>query len=543
MKKKLTTVISLWMFMVMAVVGCTSNSVDNTNADDSNSNQSVKQETEQKEDNFNKTGYPIVNEKVTLKVLGTVQEGSSEINPILYQDLEEKTNVHIEWEAVIEDAWKEKKGLLFASGDLPDIFIGAGVLSNSDVLKYGTQGLLVPMEGLIDEYGLNLTKVFEEHPQVKLASIAPDGHIYGGPSFDRGFPITTSAPLYMNKEWLDTLNLEVPTTTEEFYHVLKAFKENDPNGNDKSDEIPLTFNNNNISDLFGSFGVVDDHKTHIAVNDGKVVYTAVLSEYKEAITYFNRLFQEGLIDPEAFTQDGSVLKGKTKGEERIIGAFQSWRSTGWRRSEEDNDYVAISPLAGPNGDQLWPLMGSKVARGGGVITSQCEVPEIAMRWIDALYEPDFAVQASLQYYIGVHMEKNDDDTLSITKIPERGNKEDDKYFPWNGHRVFVMTKSNGDRFIDKPAHIIEKQELDQLYNAYYPEETYPDVFFTLEENERISQLSADINTYANENYARWMMEGGIDEEWDDYVEKLYDMGLDEYIKIYQSALDRYNSSK
>ena len=160
----------------------------------------------------------------------------------LYLELEEQTGIDISWETYPQSAWPEKKSLLIASNDLPDAFFGNGVLTSDEVVKYGSEGILIPLEDYITEENTpNLWKIFQEYPEYKSAITAPDGHIYSLMSFEDGYMVTTNNPIYINKAWLEAVGMDAPTTTEEFREVLKAFKEQDPNGNGQADEIPFSF--------------------------------------------------------------------------------------------------------------------------------------------------------------------------------------------------------------------------------------------------------------------------------------------------------------
>lgn len=160
----------------------------------------------------------------------------------LYLELEEQTGIDISWETYPQSAWPEKKSLLIASNDLPDAFFGNGVLTSDEVVKYGSEGILIPLEDYITEENTpNLWKIFQEYPEYKSAITAPDGHIYSLMSFEDGYMVTTNNPIYINKAWLEAVGMDAPTTTEEFREVLRAFKEQDPNGNGQADEIPFSF--------------------------------------------------------------------------------------------------------------------------------------------------------------------------------------------------------------------------------------------------------------------------------------------------------------
>lgn len=463
----------------------------------------------------------------------------------MYKELEEKTKVKINWTTYSASAWQEKKSLLFASNELPDAFFGQWVLSSDEVVKYGTEGILIPLEDYITEENTpNLYKIFQEYPEYKSSVTAPDGHIYSLMAFDDGYITTTDNPLYINKDWLEKVNMQVPTTTEEFHNVLKAFKEQDANGNgDPDDEIPYSFHKgiNYASDLFGSFGIIDKVSEHLGVKDGRVFYTAAEEPYKEAIQYFNGLFQEGLIDQEAFTQDSTVFSAKLKSEPRTVGVFQAWRSTAWALEDGDDSYIAMGPLAGPDGTKLWPERANGIQDMGSFsITKIAKDPEYIMNWVDNCYEPLFSVQASLALKVGLHLKDTGNGTYETVLAPTDENKEG--VIPGVNTRIFNVSEEAAALLKDCPAHLIEKKELDNYYNDYYYPEYYPQFLFSAEENDKLATLKTEINNYANEKYATWMMNGGIEKEWDSYLKQLDNMGLQEMLAIYQTALDRYKSN-
>ena len=386
MKRSVNAVLCMILVLSLALVGCGKKDDATDTNSTSQTGKTVEKETD---DNFNKTGLPIVNEPVTLRIAGAKNQNISKSYDELkfFKDLEEKTNVHIEWDITPNEGRQEKKSLIFASGDLPDAFYGMWVLQNAaysenDLFTYGEQGILLPLEDLMKEYAPNLTNFLDENKHYIKDITAPDGHIYGLPGIDESSPAVTEA-FFMNTDWLEKVGKEIPTTTDELYDVLKAFKGKDLNGNGKDDEIPMSFifNNGNkgIYSLFGSFGRLDT-RTHILLDDEKVVFTAMEPEYKEAIEYFHKLFAEGLIDQEAFTHDNKVYDSKVKNEEPIVGSFVAWGLNSMFGTTEV-DYAPVLPLKGPKGDQKWSRRaGGLRSKGAFVLTSACEHPEVAMRW-------------------------------------------------------------------------------------------------------------------------------------------------------------------
>lgn len=493
------------------------------------------------------TGLPISKELQTVKIQTVIADGQPASKDIrFWAAVEKESNIHPEFLDTSVSQWKEKKGLIFASNDLPEAFIGNGILEDIDLLNLGTQGQIIPLEGLIEKYAPNLKKAFQDYPDLKKQITAPDGHIYAIPSFDDGSVPTVTNPLFMNKAWLDKLGLKPPATTDEFEQVLKAFKTQDPNGNGKADEIPFTATKDNnysyFSDLFGAFGLIDDYDTHIGLKDNKAIFTVAQPEFKDAITYLHKLYAQGLIDQESYTQDGKGKGAKVKTVPRIVGTTQEWRSTSWAtKPEEKGDYIAIAPLKGPKGDALWPQrQNGLLNRGSFAITKAAKNPALLMRWVDNLLADDNAIQMSLSFRMGDVIEKTSDNRLKTLRVLDPNNKDEAFNTPGNYSRITFKTKKNADRLIEQPAQIVEKWEYDKLYAKSFPKQQFPKVFFSADEAMKLATTGKDIKTYANSMYAKWTINGVSDKEWDDYLKKLNDMGLNEYVAIYQKAYERYS---
>jgi putative aldouronate transport system substrate-binding protein len=125
----------------------------------------------------------------------------------------------------------------------------------------------------------------------------------------------------INKPWLDKVGMQIPQTTEEFEKVMRAFKENDMNGNgDKNDEIPYSSSSKGLvgyTEFFGAFGVAQAHVDRkgdepewIKVEDEKVVYTAITEDFRKCLNWLHSLYEEGLVDLEMLSQDHNQYKAK-----------------------------------------------------------------------------------------------------------------------------------------------------------------------------------------------------------------------------------------
>jgi len=496
----------------------------------------------------NKEGLPIVKEPVTYEIAASTQKNKNFKELEFFQNLEKETNVVINWNMSSDDGWNEKKSLLFASNTLPDAFYGQDILKDVDIIKYASQGMLIPLNDLIDQYAPNLNTILNENPQYRKQITAPDGNIYSLPTINELNP-TTHDKLFINKTWLDNLGLEVPETKEELEAVLQAFKDRDPNGNgNPNDEIPFTFRMSSsdpynrqqgIQSLFGTFGQLDDIY-HFVVNDGEVVYTPSTESYKEAISWFHSLYGKGLVDKEAFTHDFNVYVAKIQDPGKIVGMFLGWSGNATAAANKD-DYVAMAPLVNTNGQRIRRTVDAKIiSKGSFAITSKAEHPEVLMRWIDQSYDPEVSLEIC-QGLMGRVMERTAEGRYHQMQLPEGVTLDTaiHDYSPGNDG-TFAIMKPTIDK-LDLNANLTERKELDAFYSRYNVPagEMYPNVFFTEEEIEEIGVLQTDIDSYVAQKYAGWIVEGGVEEEWNGFQKKLKDMNVERYIHIYKDAYDRY----
>ena len=186
--------------------------------------------------NFNKTGLPIVNEPVTVSFANINFWNTDDFTQLaLVQKLEKLTNVKIDWRPVNGAELATQVNLILSSGDLPDAFSGVRLPKPTEL---GAQGIVIPLDGLINEYAPIIQQRFSEDPMIPKTSRSIDGNLYCLPWVWQTYtPI--SEFILIRKPWLEKTGQKVPTTTDEFYNMLVAFKNGDPNGNGKSDEIPL----------------------------------------------------------------------------------------------------------------------------------------------------------------------------------------------------------------------------------------------------------------------------------------------------------------
>lgn len=551
MKKRILSLLLVCAMAIGMLSGC--GEKEAVSEEPAATEEAVEDATEEVETSaVKKEGYPITDEKMSLSVLAANTEIITDPAECdIHNEIAEVTNVDIEWELVDMASWPEKKGLVLARTELPDVILAhLSGLTDAEYLNMVNAGQLVAIDEYLD-YAPNFQKVLENSPGLKEALTAADGHIYAFPYFNgtgEVYNCMTNNVSYIDQVWLDNLGLKMPTTTEELKEVLVAFKEKDPNGNGIADEIPLTVAwDYAFDDWFGSFGIIPSANElgvqNLTIMDGEVVYAATQDEYRAALDYFHELWELGVIDPEAFTQDGAMLGAKQKAETRVAGMFKAWRGTSWRLSDEDTEYAILPALEGPEGDSLYPQRYSGIiSRAGALITSDCEDIELAVRWIDTLIDPQYGYQFWTDHRAGYHFTDDGSETYQLAEAYDINdpvqNKMVDLKFVCVDYTTMAKKPADPSPFqVDN-----EKAVSDAIYMPNYPKEHYPNAFLTLDESSTVAEISADLDLYMKEFYAGWIVNGGDDAAWANHLEQLENLGVNEWVEVYKAAYDRYNAS-
>ncbi|NIK78323.1 putative aldouronate transport system substrate-binding protein [Paenibacillus castaneae] len=504
-------------------------------------------------------GLPIVKDKVTLKMIGIQGPTTANFADMpFFKELEEKTNVHIEWELYQQSSYPDKKNILLASDEVPDAFFGPEAFSIEDANKFGPQGTVIPLNDLIEKYAPNYKEAMNKQPLLSGMSTASDGKKYTMGTVIEQVQRNYPGILYINKQWLSNLGLEVPTTLDEYYNVLKAFKEQDPNGDgNKNDEIPYTFLNFNhitgYGQFFGAFGRVDVHNSggnavdHFVIgDDGKLVFTADKPEYKEAISYLSKFFKEGLFDQEGFTQDPKQFDAKMKDPKGIVGSFYAWSSQAVSPETADQ-YVAINPFKGPSGEEpvVMKRNNNINVRGNGfAITHKNKNPEITMRWVDEFYNQLTSIES--QYGpVGIGLIDKGDGTFDFnTKDVPEGITFMELWHqnaPFDQSPKFITADMLGTVVPITAADEEKADNINKFYLNAKQNNTLPVMNFTPDEIKTNTTEGLDIGNYVKDTQTKWLLNGGIDAEWDAYVNKLKQLKLDQFVASMQGAYDRVAS--
>ena len=489
-------------------------------------------------------------------------------NRTIFKRLEEATNVHVEWRTIQSDQWGDKITLEMSNAKtLPELVFNAG-FGDTDLQKYAKQGAIIALEDYIDSCMPNLQKVFEQAPEYRVMCTDENGHIWALPWIEQlGYEKTAiqtvgSSMPFINKGWLDFLGLEVPTTVDDFEAALIAFRDNaDKLAAEFGIEgsiIPMSFimNDQDPYLLINGFGegVGDvDIGRHIAVNsDKQVICSATLEGFKKGTEWMHKLYEEGLIDPEAFTQEWSTYVAK--GKSGRYGVCFSWDVANIAQVSMDDLIAGKSwvPLPALTADvrNITPQNGSYTSgfdRGRCVVTALCKNPELVCSWLDLMYDPMQSPQNNWGTY-------GEDVEFDIFEMSTNDAGEPMLKHTWLGDASPVEVREaesvNGplailDSYYGKYVTLPDDAayRLNWIKDIYTPdmntEYVYPNVFMNAEDNKECSNLSADITKRINTAKSDWVMNGFTDADWEQFQNDLKAYGLDKYLEIHQKYLDAY----
>nr|WP_251047299.1 ABC transporter substrate-binding protein [Oceanobacillus sp. ISL-74] len=496
----------------------------------------------------NESGMPIVDEELELTFFANkpAQNEDNNWNDILiWNEYRDQTNINVNWDLVSPDALEENRNLALGSGDLPDAFF-LSQLTSTDLLRYGGQEVFLPLNDLIEQYAPNLTALMEQDPSIRKAVTFPDGNIYSMPALieEDFLSLRLSARPWVNEEWLDELGMEIPETTDEFYEYLKAVKELDPVGGGKTIPYGGTQIQELVQWLAGSFGVMNQGPSNMNYDldsSGEVRNFAITDEYKQMLEYINKLYEEGLIDQSIFTIEwGQFLANAS---DNLYGSMIFYDPIELFGEDIGAQYNSVAALEGPEGHQTYNKLSSSVWDPANlVITSENENPAATVRWMDHFYSDEGAEL----YYMGVESETFEIEDGEAVYKDHILNPEGDitfeqalsKQLTWLGsiNGIIKADYFQGGETAPQSMEAAEKIE------PFVPEEIWPRFTFTDEENIILQSTGQDINNYIEEMRDKFITGDEDLANWDNYVDTLNQMGLEEVVEVHQNAYNRYTEN-
>ncbi len=467
--------------------------------------------------------------------------GAKDANDVKgFQLIEEMTGTHINWEISSGGTQEELFNLLIAGGNYPDLI--TYYWSGQECETFAEDEVIVELTDLIPEYMPNFWAFLEANPDKKKVLQNDDGKIFYIPYIREDIELCIYLGPVMRKDWLEKLGLDVPNTPDELYTVLKEFKEQDPNGNGKQDEIPMSgqkfaHGHSGIGYLLNAFNT---HWTFY-LKDGEVVYGPMTDEYVEGIEYIAKLYSEGLIDIDYLQNDRTMMDGKFMNNE--VGFVYGFQPTKYYNNmHESGAYVeGIGHFKSADGIRhtynstyTESVMSTSVA-----LTTACENVEGTLMWLDTFFSEEgteamnFGEEGvDFNYVDGVPVFTEESTAVDPnTNVSKFGlvSAQQDSYFPclqqWEAYSQSLSPW--GAQAIAKWGEEVDISLI------------LPALSFTQEENAAITDTENAITTYVDECVNKVIIGKMTVAEWTDVQKKITEMGLEQVLEVYNAAYQRY----
>lgn len=543
MFKKEKTFILL-MFVILIATACSGDSTDDVDGGNGTSNgDQAPIVTEAGE-------FPIVEEEVELTILTAA-------NPLVEdfatneftKEYEELTGVKINWEVLPAEGATEQLNLILTSGEYPDVIMGMSI-EPAQLALYGENGTFLSLNDMIEEYGVETKRMFEMMPIVEQNQTTPNGNIYALPQVNECYHCTMPQKMWVYEPWLDELGLDIPETTEEYRELLLAIKNEDPNNNGEADEIPLAAQqggwHSNLA--FESSYLIDPFiYSDMHVVNGEVVVPWDKPEYKEALAYMHDLYQDGLIYSGSFTMNAEQYKELGENPDNpILGTGMAATPGSFADpSGRMNDYVVIPPLEGPDGQRATFYLPNPVTNASEfIITSNAEHPEVAFRFADALYDEELTMRSVIGIE-GVDWQEAEEGAIGLNgeqAVYESINLAEtthNRYWDQTGPSLRTSEFRSG-RAVPEGHQEIALWTATEQYEPYISDtiEPMPQLYFSEDQANDLARIEQSLEDYVEEMTAAFITgSSDIDAGWDNYLATLEQIGIEQYVEMYQNAYD------
>ena len=456
-----------------------------------------------------------------------------------YRQIEQQTGVHVDFNEVKDSEWSSSVGLAFAKGKMPDMILRGSL----DVEEYGvTRHLLIPLDEYIDKGFLPNYASRMEQAGLREQLTASDGHIYQlGFLISQG--VNTNGHFFINKTWLDRLNLPVPGTVDQLTDVLRHFREDDPNGNGIRDEIPLEFtfddNTTGIYNLFSFFGLPLNEDYVYVDEAGQVHFAPEEESFFNTLSWLHQLYLEQLLDIDFISQGSSIWAAKVNGGN--TGMFSYWRlqNTALNPGIAEN-YQLMIPVHADGADACLPR-NMDIIEFGAALTADNRDIEASLRWLDAQFETENML-VSQNGPVGDTLIRREDGRYEVSYVPP--DNELYQSVPVICGQFFAPADYYASVYVPA-AHRLEKARYCEQYERSGVLEPVSGKLLTVvapkttAQSAETARLKAKLKSLVDAEIVSMVTRGVTEESRAAFLKKLQENGSGEYRRIYQQIYDRW----
>ncbi len=455
----------------------------------------------------------------------------------MYKELEERTGVHVDFTHPAEGEEMEQFNLMLNSKELPDV-----IQSYADYYKGGVEkgikdGVYLRLNELIDEHAPNFKKLLEEDPELARQIMTDEGDIYAFPvvSIDTDEPAWWG-PVFRG-DWLEELDLEIPTTLDEWYNVLTQFKEK------KNAKAPLVFSSRGI-DPYGTIISAFDIGESFYKKDNVVKYGPIEPEFKEYLTTMNKWYNEGLIDKDFPTRDSNgkatlITSGDTGAYITEYSLVDKYQAAIAATDPKAKFVAAVQPSLKAGENVNYRVTNERNGGYEAVITSSCKNPEAVVKWFDYAYSED----GFMLFNYGIEGKSYNmvDGKPQFTELMTDNPEGLDFWTVCNKYKLDIGPYLRDYKAV--PGFTDIDLDCMEQWTKAGTENVLPPIKLTPEERETYSDIMSDVSTFKDEMILKFIVGELPLSEFDNYVEQIEALGIEKVIDIHQDALDRYNNRK
>ena len=455
----------------------------------------------------------------------------------------ERTGINIEFQHPPTGQQQEQFSLLVADGNLPDLIEYPWLIYPGGPQKAIDDGNIHALNDIMDQYCPNLKAYLEANPEVDKMIKTDSGNYYLFP-FIRGDKILQSTiGLFLRKDWLDELDMEVPETIDEWHTVLTAFKEQ------KGAIAPLSYEYTMgaLTEVLPFTLAYNTSKMFYVGSDSKVHFGAIEPGYKEFLQTFNQWYKEGLIDQDLGTLALDQVSAKmTNGS---AGASVGWagsRMGVWTAAAKESDPgYELVPTKIPvinKGDipEMGTLQNPYPNQGGVAISTSCKNVELAARLMDYAYSPEghmyfnFGIEGESYNMVEGYPTYTDVILNNPNGWPIAQSMS--AYIRGNYNGPFVQDV----RYLEQ-YYTLDGQKISGELWAYGngAKHILPTITPTTEESKEFAVIMNEINTYRDEMTLKFILGTESIDNFDAYVKTIENMNIARAIEIQNGALERF----
>ncbi len=468
-----------------------------------------------------------------------------------YKEKEKLTGIQVKFTHPPLGQQRDQFNLLISTKELPDVIYYNWADAVGGPEKMIKDGRIIRLNELIDSYAPNLKRIIESDPDVKKQIALDDGTIYMFPLLKLdALKLNATSGLIMRQDWLDKLNLKVPTNIDEWYTVLKAFKEQDPNGNGKPDELPFTGNwgpgnLTKLHDFAAAFGVIGGFQ----LNGDKVEFGPIQPGYRDFLETMAKWYKEGLIDPEIMTNDGKAFDYKVTSN--LAGAYQGGVFSGMgkyfnlmRDTDPNFNVTGVPWPVSPDGTSYATFnLENKVLSYGEAITASADEDKLKyiVQWMDYNYSEEGSDLFNFGIENDSYVRDGEGVKFTDTIINNANGLTYDQALASYALSIMDGPINQDSRYLDALLFDDGQRAANAEWMKASSALTLPPIRLSTEEVTTSTSIMSQVNTYLNETMTAIISGQKPITEFDTMAETIKSMDIERAIEVHQAAYDRYQS--